>query len=146
MIKPRILALAATLLANLALADDFHIGSLHIDHAHARPTVPGQSSGAAYLSIENKGSSSDKLLTISSPIAQSAEVHNTVMDGNIMRMREVSELELQPSAHVVMAPGDGYHIMLVGLKKALVPGERIPLNLRFEKAGKITIDAVVDGK
>jgi len=108
--------------------------------------VPGQSSGAAYLSIENKGSHSDKLLSVSSPIAASAEVHNTIMDGNIMRMREVSELEVQPSARVVMTPGDGYHIMLVGLKKALVPGQKIPLSLRFEKAGKLEIEAVVDSR
>ena len=69
-----------------------------------------------------------------------------VMDGNIMRMREVSQLELQPAARVVMTPGDGYHIMLVGLKKALVPGQKVPLSLRFEKAGKLDIEAVVDSK
>jgi len=146
MIKRCMLALGAILLANLAMADDSHIGTMQIDHAHARPTVPGQSSGAAYLSIENKGKFSDKLLTVSSPIAASAEVHNTTMDGNIMRMREVSELEVQPSARVVMTPGDGYHIMLVGLKKALVPGQKIPLSLRFEKAGKLEIEAVVDSR
>ncbi|HSY30209.1 MAG TPA: copper chaperone PCu(A)C [Burkholderiaceae bacterium] len=146
MIRRCTLALGAVLFMNLALADDSHIGTIQINHAHARPTVPGQLSGAAYLSIENKGSHSDKLLTVSSPIAASAEVHNTIMDGNIMRMREVSELEVQSSARVVMAPGDGYHIMLVGLKKALVPGEKIPLSLRFEKAGKLEIEAVVDNR
>lgn len=144
--KRPILALAAALLTNVALADDYRVGAIQVDHAHARPTVAGQSSGAAYLSIENKGSSSDKLLTVSSPVAKSAEVHNTVMDGNIMRMREVSQLELQPAARVVMTSGDGYHIMLVGLKKALVPGEKVPLSLRFEKAGKLDIEAVVDSK
>lgn len=144
--KRSVLALAAALLTNIALADDYHVGAIQVDHAHVRPTVAGQSSGAAYLSIENKGKSSDKLLTISSPLAKSAEVHNTTMDGNIMRMREVSGLELQPAARVVMTPGDGYHIMLVGLKKALVPGEKVPLSLRFEKAGKLDIEAVVDSK
>jgi copper(I)-binding protein len=68
------------------------------------------------------------------------------MDGGIMRMREVDALELQPAAHVTMSPGDGYHIMLVGLKKALVPGQKVPLSLRFEKAGKLDIEAVVDDK
>jgi len=68
------------------------------------------------------------------------------MDGSIMRMREVTQLELKPAAKLTMGPGDGYHIMLVGLKKALRPGEKIPLNLRFEKAGKVELEAVVDSK
>jgi copper(I)-binding protein len=144
--KRTILALVAALLSNLALADDYRAGNIHVDHAHARPTVTGQTSGAAYLSIENKGSSADKLLTVSTPVAKSAEVHSMVMDGNIMRMREVSQLELAPAARIEMSAGDGYHIMLVGLKKALLPGQKIPLSLRFEKAGKLDIEAVVDGK
>lgn len=144
--KKNILVLAVALLSNLALADDYHAGNIHVDHAHARPTVTGQSSGAAYISIENKGGSADKLLTVSSPVAKSAEVHSMVMDGNIMRMREVSQLDLAPAARVEMNAGDGYHIMLVGLKKALVPGEKVPLTLRFEKAGMLDIEAIVDSK
>jgi len=144
--KKNILVLAVALLSNLALADDYRAGNIHVDHARARPTVTGQTSGAAYLSIENKGSSADKLLTVSTPVAKSAEVHSMVMDGNIMRMREVSQLELAPAARIEMNAGDGYHIMLVGLKKALLPGQKIPLSLRFEKAGKLDIEAVVDGK
>jgi copper(I)-binding protein len=146
MMKQYIFTLTAMLALNLAQADDYNAGNLHIDHAHARATVPGQSSGAAYVSIENNGKVSDKLLAVASPVAKSAEVHNTIMDGNIMRMRDVSELELKPSAHIVMQPGDGYHIMLVGLKQALKPGEKIPLSLRFEKAGKIEIEVSVDDK
>lgn len=144
--KRFIIALGATLLVNAALADDSHNANLQVTQAHARPTVPGQSSGAAYLAIENKGKTADKLLKITTPIAASAEIHSTTMDGGIMRMREVDTLELQPAANVTMTPGDGYHIMLVGLKKALVPGQKIPLSLRFEKAGKLDIEVVVDQK
>jgi copper(I)-binding protein len=138
--------LATAFALNLALADDYSVGSLHIDHAHARATVPGQSTGAAYISVENKGNVSDKLLSVASPVAKSAEVHSMAMDGNVMRMREVSELELKPSTRIVMQAGDGYHIMLVGLKQALKPGQKIPLSLRFEKAGKIDIEASVDSR
>lgn len=144
--KRLFIALVATTLAQAAFAADFHAGDLLIKEVHARPTVPGQSSGAAYLSIDNNGKASDKLIHISTPVAASAEIHSTSMDGGIMRMREVGALELQPAAHVTMTPGDGYHIMLVGLKKALVPGQKVPLSLRFEKAGKLDIEAVVDDK
>ena len=144
MTKRSLFALIAVLAFGLAYADEYHVGKLQIDHAHARPTVPGQSSGALYLSVENRGNSIDRLLTISTPVAKSAEVHSMQMDGNIMRMREVGSLELKPAARVDMGPGDGYHIMLIDLKQALKSGQKIPLTLRFEKAGVVEISAIVD--
>lgn len=144
MIKRCLLTLTTALALNCALADEYKVGNLQIDHAHARATVPGQSSGVAFVSIENKGAVGDKLLTVASPVAKSAAVHSMTMDDNMMRMREVSALELKPSARIVMQPGDGYHIMLVGLKQALKPGDKIPLSLRFEKAGRIEIEVLVD--
>jgi copper(I)-binding protein len=60
-----------------------------------------------------------------------------------MRMREVDSVDLPAGKKIVFEPG-GYHIMLLGLKKKLVEGERFPLTLEFEKAGKITVDIAVD--
>jgi copper(I)-binding protein len=139
-------ALTALLALGQASAADYHAGNLLIHDAHARATVPGQTSGAVYLNLENTGKTGDKLLAVASPAAQSAELHSMQMDGNIMRMREVGELELKPAARIAMQPGDGYHIMLLGLKQPLNPGQKIPLTLRFEKAGKVEIEAVVDSR
>jgi copper(I)-binding protein len=119
--------------------------SIVVSRAHARATVPGQTTGAAYIDIENRGKTDDKLLKIVTPAAQSAEVHSMTMDGSIMRMREVGQIDLKPAAKVAMAANEGYHIMLVGLKQPLKAGQKIPLSLRFEKAGKIDVEAVVDG-
>ena len=119
-------------------------GAIVVDHAHARATVPGQTTGAAYVDIENRGKTGDRLLKISSPAAQSAEVHSMTMDGSIMRMREVGQIELKPAAKITMAASEGFHIMLIGLKAPLKPGQKIPLALSFEKAGRIEVDALVD--
>jgi copper(I)-binding protein len=140
--KHTLIATALFLTTAMAAADP---AAIVVDHAHARATVPGQTTGAAYIDIENRGKLDDKLLKVSSPIAQSAEVHSMVMDGSIMRMREVPQIDLKPAAKVSMAASEGLHIMLIGLKQPLRPGQKIPLSLRFEKAGKIEIDAVVDG-
>lgn len=135
------IALTLMLTAASAFADT---NTIIISHAHARATVPGQTTGAVYLDIENRGKIDDKLLRIATPVAQSAEVHSMTMDGTIMRMREVGQIDLKPAAKISMAPNEGYHIMLVGLKQPLKPGQKIPLGLRFEKAGKIDIDVMVD--
>src|ERR1035437_6699861 len=90
-------------------AQDYKLGDLHIDHPYARTTVPNQPSGAAYMTLENKGKNADKLISVISPVAKTVEIHTMSMDGNVMKMRGVTNIELKPSAKVVMKPGDGYH-------------------------------------
>lgn len=138
--------LASAFTPGHAYADDHKAGNLQIANAYARPTVPNQPSGAAYLSIENNGKAVDTLVAASSPVAGKVEIHSMQMDGNVMKMRAVKGVDIKPSAKVVMQPGDGYHLMLIGLKQPLKVGEKIPLTLTFKKAGKIEISARVEAK
>jgi copper(I)-binding protein len=121
-------------------------GEIHIGHPYARPTMPGQTSGAAYLTLKNNGKAADKLISIASPAAKSVEIHTMSMEGNVMKMREVPNIELKPTATVEMKPGHGFHIMLVGIRQTLKVGDKIPLTLTFEKSGKIEISASVEDK
>lgn len=129
-----------------AHAHDYKAGDLRIQHPYARAIVAHQPSGAAYLAIENKGKNADKLIAVSSPVAKSAEIHTMSMDGNVMKMREVDGIDIKPSARVAMQPGHGYHIMLVGLKQPLKPGDKFPLTLTFEKSGKVDVSVSVEEK
>lgn len=126
-----------------AYAHEYDLGSLHIGHPYARATVPGQPSSGAFLSIENKGKEADKLIGVSSPAAKSAEIHTMSMDGNVMKMREVGEIELAPASTIEMTPGHGYHIMLMGLAQPLKAGDKFPLTLTFQKAGKVEVSVHV---
>ncbi|WP_211452519.1 copper chaperone PCu(A)C [Collimonas antrihumi] len=126
-----------------AYAQEYDLGSLHISHPYARATVPGQPGGGAFLSIENKGKEADKLIGVSSSVAKSSEIHTMSMDGNVMKMREVGEIDLPPASTVNMKPGHGYHVMLMGLNQPLKAGDKFPLTLTFRKAGKIEVSVVV---
>jgi periplasmic copper chaperone A len=121
-------------------------GNLHIDRAYARATMPGQTSGGAYVTIENKGKDADRLISASSPAAKSVEIHTMSMDGNVMRMREVPHIDITPGAKITMKPGDGYHIMLIGIKQPLKAGDKVPLTLTFEKSGKVDVEVLVAQK
>lgn len=141
------IAVAAALLAAapLAQAHEYKLGQLEIGHPYARATVPGQPAGGAYFSIENKGAASDKLVALSSPVAKSTEIHTMAMEGNLMKMREVDGgLEIKPGQKIAMQPGNGYHIMLMGLSKPLKAGDKVPLSLTFEKAGKVDVTLNVE--
>ena len=141
------LALSAALCAAslAAAAHDFKRGALEIQHPWARPTVAGQSVGGGYLAIRNTGSVPDRLLGGTAVGAATVELHEMRMDGDVMRMREIKALELPAGKVITLAPG-GLHLMLTGLKAPLKIGDKLPVKLRFEKAGDVDVVFHVESK
>ncbi|WP_037504343.1 copper chaperone PCu(A)C [Sphingomonas astaxanthinifaciens] len=130
----RILLLpAAGLLVAAAAPSSLHVTG----YANA-----GLTSSAAYVSVHNGGRSGDRLLGASSPAASSVTIHDSNGAGGMSRMRAAGPLALPPGKMIAMKPG-GLHVMLMGLKAPLRPGSRLPLTLRFEKAGKVTVSLPV---
>ncbi len=105
-------------------------------------TTPQQRTGAAYLTIVNRGAEADRLLGASSPIAKSVMLHETIKNGDILRMRPVKELAIPPGEAVVLEPG-GRHLMLMGLVTPLEHGVAVPLTLIFQHAGRVTVELAV---
>lgn len=119
---------------------------LLIDSPYARATVVNQRTGGAYVTIENKGKLADKLVGASSPVAKSVEIHTMTMDGNVMKMREVGHIDIPATGRVEMKPGDGFHLMLMGLQQPLKAGDSFPMTLVFEKSGKAEVKVKVQEK
>lgn len=142
-LRSQLIFMFAVISSYPALARDYTIGALRVQQPVARASFPGQPSGAAYLSIENSGKHADKLVAVSTPIAASAQIHTMTMEGNVMKMREADGIELKPSSKIAMQPGNGYHIMLMGLKQPLKVGDHFPLTLTFAKAGKLDVSVDV---
>jgi copper resistance protein C len=84
---------------------------ISIEHAWARATAGTASTGAAYLTVTDNGQP-DHLVSLSTPIATSAELHETTRDNGVMKMRPVTAIVLEPGKPVVFLPG-GYHVMLM---------------------------------
>ncbi len=104
--------------------------------------APG-ANGGAFMVIQNSGAEADRLLSASSDVAQTVEIHEMKMENDVMTMREMEGgLEIPARGSVKLAPG-GYHIMLINLKQELKPGDTVTLTLNFEKAGAITVQAEV---
>ena len=126
-----------TLVSAVALADP---AGIRIDHVWSRAT-PAGATGVVYLTITNQGDP-DALTGVATPVAASAGLHETIDDHGVMKMRRVSSLAVTSDKPVMLTPG-GYHIMLTGLKQALVAGTSFPLTLTFAKAGRVTVTAMV---
>ena len=128
----------ATLLAALpAFAD-----GLTVTNAWSRTTPPGVTVGVVYFTLKNDTGKSDRLLKISSPIAAKVQVHRTEIQDGMARMREVAVLHVDANKTVEFAP-NGMHVMLMGLKKPLVEGQKFQLDLLFEVAGPRKVQVVV---
>jgi len=128
-----------------AQADEVKAGDLVITQAWSRATPGGAKIGGGYLTIENKGSAPDRLIGGSADIAGKVEVHEMAMNNGVMTMRPLDTgLTIEPGKTAKLAPG-GYHLMMFDLKRPLKQGDKLPVTLEFEKAGKVTISLDVQG-
>jgi copper(I)-binding protein len=132
------------LIAPPIAAHAYRSGALVIDHPWTRQTAVGQSVGGGYMTIENKGRLPEQLLSGSTPVAARVEIHMISIEGGVMRMRELKDgLAIPAQGSIALKPGS-YHIMLLGLKQQLLPGARIPLTLRFRRAGSVDVSLAVE--
>ncbi|MBZ9695312.1 MULTISPECIES: copper chaperone PCu(A)C [unclassified Mesorhizobium] len=140
------LALALVFLgAQAVLAHKFKVGDLEIEHPWSRATPAGAKVAGGYFTIVNKGSTPDRLLSISSDVSEKAELHQMGVKEGVMTMRPVDGgLEVPAGGKVALAPG-GYHLMFIGLKRQPKQGEKFAATLTFEKAGTVNIEFAVEG-
>jgi copper(I)-binding protein len=104
--------------------------------AWVRGTVPAQKVTGAFVTLES--SDEAKVVGVASPAAKSAEIHTSENRDGVMHMHAVDSLPLPAGKRVEMKPG-GYHVMLVGLTRALAAGEHVPLTFTIEdKQGRRT--------
>jgi hypothetical protein len=138
-------SLIAILLATPLRADEVKAGDLVITQAWSRATPGGAKTGGGYLTIENKGSTPDRLIGASADVAAKVEMHEMSMKNGVMTMRPLDKgLTIEPGKTVKLAPG-GYHLMMEDLKSPLKQGDKVPVTLDFEKAGKVTVSLDVQG-
>jgi copper(I)-binding protein len=113
-----------------------------IDHPWARASAGAATTGAAYFTITGTGAP-DRLIGASTPVAATAELHESMADMGTMKMRPLAGLTLAPNKPVKLSPG-GYHVMLTGLKAPLKQGDSFPLTLQFEHAPPMTVTIAVE--
>ena len=144
---PLLLPSIALVTPLVAQAHGVKLGELELRHPHAYPTLPGMTTGAVYLvAIRNEGNRADRLLAASSTVAERVELHQMRMDGDVMRMRALTGIEIPAMTTLSLRQGspDGYHLMLFGMRRQLVKGDRFALTLRFERSGEIQVEVWVE--
>lgn len=100
-----------------------------IQNAWVKPTIPGQSVGAAYMTFNSKQDVT--LLRVSSDVTESVEIHSMTMQDGVMKMRMLENLTIKAGKPYELKPG-GFHLMLFNLKKPLSAGQHVNIELTFK--------------
>jgi copper(I)-binding protein len=119
----------------------FTVGDLVIESPWARASVTR--TGAAYLTVRNGGDEDDRLIGLSTEVADRAKLHASVVQDGVMRMRPVDAVEVPAHGEAALEPG-GLHVMLIGLKAPLEEGGSFALTLTFEDAGEVEVTATIE--
>jgi periplasmic copper chaperone A len=130
--------------------------TIHLENPWARRTPPmalqeqGGHGGSAltpensavYVTVRNRGSEPDALVSAMTDVATTVELHETVTKDGTMVMQPRPQFDIPAGGTLEMKPGS-YHIMLLGIKQALNPGDAVPVTLTFQKAGQMAVQALV---
>lgn len=135
-----VMLLAAVLVACSSAGGTAGSGITVSDAWVRNPPISDQPN-AAYLVIQNNGAA-DQLLSVTSDIAQTIELHESMESGGMMQMSPVPNIPIPANGTVELKPG-GFHLMLIGLTRPVKTGDKVQLTLNFEKAGKIPVTAEV---
>jgi copper(I)-binding protein len=96
--------------------------------------------GAVFMLLKNEGGEADRLIGGQTDVANVVEIHETIIEGDVMKMQMLSDgLEVPARGNVLLKPGS-YHIMLIGMKRDLEPGDTFTLNLQFKMSGTLMVE------
>jgi copper(I)-binding protein len=138
--------LAVSSLGSVAAEAVFTVKDIQVTQPIAPARPEGIKTGAVFFqSIRNTGAAADKMISARSAVAERVELHRMVMDGSMMRMREVPEVLLPPGDGPSFQQGkaDAYHLMLINLKRPLKEGDRFAVTVRFQNAGELEMMVTV---
>ena len=111
-----------------------------IRDAWARDTAGRSVNAAVFMTISTKVP--DRLVAASSPVAKRSDLMTFEGTAGAMGMRYVDGIDVPARKSVSLSP-TGLHVWLAGLDRPLKAGTNIPLTLRFEKAGAVTVTVAV---
>jgi hypothetical protein len=115
--------------------------NIEIKNAWIRNGFEGMNT-ALFFDVVNSGGGADTLYKAASDLAEIVQIHETFMQGDMMGMREVENVVIEPNSNFNFKPG-AHHVMFIKLKKNLNEGESGDVILFFRKTGEIKITVPV---
>lgn len=120
--------------------------TVKVEYPFARPSLGAAKNSAAFMTLVNTADKPDALIKAEGDVAERVELHthlHKTIDGRmVMQMRPVEKMDIPAKGTTQLKPG-GLHVMLIGVKRPLKPGDSFTLKLIFQNAAPVTITVPV---
>jgi len=120
------------------------LAQIQIEKPWMRASAPGAAVAGGYMVIRNAGAAGDRMVSASSPAAAKVEMHVHINDNGMMKMREVRGYDVPGNGSFELKPG-GAHLMFVDIRRQFKEGDKLPVKLKFEKAGEVSVEFQIGG-
>lgn len=132
-----------TVISLLFIASAYaHAGDLLIHHPYARATPPNAPASAVFVTLENQTDSLVSIVSASTPSAGKVELHTHIMEGDVMKMRQIDKIDIAAQSKTELKPG-GLHIMLFELQHDFTEGNMIEVTITFDNGETQTFSAKI---
>ncbi len=136
--KHKALLMMSLLLSPLSFANT----DIMVNNPYARATPPAAVTSAVFAEIANTSGTDRYIVAAETTAAGKVELHDVIMDGDMMKMRQIPELKIPANGTLELKPGS-FHIMLFKLPEPLAEGEKIDVEITFKNGEKQTFTAPV---
>lgn len=133
------LMILTPLAAHAACAD-----ALKVENAYVRPTMAGKDVTAAFFDVTNTGEETLRITGVAAEGAM-AELHTTLEENGVFKMRHLDEVEI-PSGMTVQFKPHSLHVMLMKQQNPVVEGDEATLTLQCEDGTQVPVKAAVTAK
>ena len=138
--------LMCAIVTSFSFAESIKFNGLIISNLWIKEPIGNHSMTSGYLMIKNTNAYDERLIAITSNIAKKSEIHEMIVDNDIMKMNVLNDgLKIPANSIVHLKPGS-YHVMFMKLYKKLKIMSTHKINLHFEQAGQLNIDFPVHKK
>ena len=124
----------ALMMGNLTIAhaEKINFKDIIIYNAWIKDTPPNQKITAGYLTIENLSDTDQKLIFVSSSFAAKGQIHQMKTDGEVMKMRPMTDgLFVPANGTIELRPG-GFHLMFTQLNRQIILKQTHRITLTFQ--------------
>lgn len=126
----------------ILISGNSYAGSISVSEPYARAVPSGHPNSAAFMVLKNTSNQDRALVSAQSDVSKVVELHTHIKEGGMMRMRRINKIDIKAGNETVLKPG-GLHVMFIGLKQPLQPGDKIELQLEFDDKSSVTLQVPV---
>ena len=145
MVMRRFMLITALMMGDFTVvyAEKVNFNDIIIDNVWIKDTPPNHKITAGYLTIENLSDTDATLLSVSSSFSKKGKIHQIKMDGEVMKMRPVTDGLFIPAGEIIYLKPDGFHLMFMMLNMQIIPQQTHKITLTFRNLGSVEVSATV---